>query len=146
MTLCAEGCLLGPLGFCRAIPPAKRQAPCRSRASGLHAPEILNSLNTREQTFSEGVIIIDSLEVRSRHEANAHKHWYSLLHVVRGVWCQSDGRGVWPSVEPERPPPKRRDPKGRGVWGFSRTTTKQLYLTFGSSLCLRFHPVKRADP
>ena len=66
--------------------------------------------------------------------------------MVRGVWFQSDGRGVWPSVEPERPPPKRRDPRGRGVLDFRVKIKKQLYLTFVSSLCLRFPPVNRGDP
>ena len=52
MALCAEGCL--PL---RATPPAKRQAPCSSRASGLHALENFSLLN-RRGLFSNGVIII----------------------------------------------------------------------------------------
>ena len=35
----------------------------------------------------------------------------------------------------------------KGVtFGISRTIAKRLDLTFGSSLCLRFPPIKRADP
>ena len=39
--------------------------------------------------------------------------------VLRGVWFQSAGRDAWPSVEPGRNPPKRREPIGRGVWDFT---------------------------
>ena len=46
MTLCAEFCLRGPLGFLRATQPAKRQAPCSFGALGLHAPENFGFLNT----------------------------------------------------------------------------------------------------
>ena len=39
--------------------------------------------------------------------------------MLRGVWFQSDGRGVWGSVDPGRLPPKRGDPEGRNVWDFT---------------------------
>ena len=47
------------------------------------------------------------------------------------------GVEVWTSVEMGRPPPKRRDPKGRNVSDF---TCSHEAAGSGSSLCFRFRP------
>ena len=60
---------------------------------------------------------------------------YPVSPVLRDAWFQSDGRRVWTSVERRRPPPKRRDPKGRNVWDF---TCSHEAAGSGSSPCLRF--------
>ena len=77
---------------------------------------------------------------------NRGKNLLLLLRVLRGVWFQSGGRAVWPSVEPGPSSAQTSLPQKDVAFGLSRTITKRLALTFGSSLCLRFRPHKSGDP
>ena len=74
---------------------------------------------------------MNSVSRRSRRRARKVAHlwpddqhsraWYSLPSVLRTAWFQSDGRGVWPSMEPRSVfRAKVATPnKGRGVWDFT---------------------------
>ena len=78
-------------------------------------------------------------------ENHPHQFVTPFFLLIRVGVKKSDKRRFWHFMERERRPRKRRDLKGVTL-GDSRTITKRLDLTCGSSLGFRLRPRNRRDP